>query len=76
MAKRQTAPVLRKYYRRAYDAHAEANEYSSCRPPSTAVLRTEPKSARRWRDLGIDLGTPAGGSGTPGPSTMWGRPRF
>ena len=45
-------------------------------PPSTALLRTEPKSPMRWQDFGVAVGLAAGGSGTPGPSITWGRPRL
>jgi hypothetical protein len=52
-----------------------AQKYLWCSPPSTELARTATSSHKQWRDLERGLiCIPGGGSGTPGPNDMWGRP--
>jgi hypothetical protein len=57
------------------DAALGAKKYSWCSPPSTELARTATSAHKRWRDLERSLSfLVAGGSGTPGPNAMCGRP--
>lgn len=52
-----------------------AKEYSWCRPPSTGLPRIATPSGKPYRKFRFrHCGGATGGSGTPGPSAMCGRP--
>jgi NAD(P)-dependent dehydrogenase (short-subunit alcohol dehydrogenase family) len=62
----------------AYDASAAAiaSEYSWCKPPKIDLTRTSASAANRDRDSDFGASTNSvGGSGTPGPNALCGRPR-
>jgi hypothetical protein len=53
----------------------DTQKYSWCNPPSTDLARTARSSHQRWRDFEPGLiCISGGGSGTPGPNAMCGRP--
>jgi Cupin-like domain len=57
------------------DAALGAKKYSWCNPPSTELARTATSWHKRCRELDRGLTfIVAGGSGTPGPNAMCGRP--